>query len=214
MLKEISVFDAIIESSYTALLRYTDPCNPTHVNSVHLLGEDAAGPGLEPGDLVVSMRNLHAFAVLDRDTHRLKRLVRGGFMMQHAVLHLEGSRFLMMDNQGGRTADGARMVSRLLMVDAASGEETTIFPNHRTPGHLRHLLTIFGGGVAISPDRRRAVVTFTEEGKAVEVRIADGAVLVVFDSIHHGLRPDGVPEKRANRVVRRRIRNVRYVGGG
>ena len=212
--EEISVFDAIIESSYTSILHYTDSCDPTHVNSVHLLGEDAAGPGLEPGDFVVSMRNLHAFAILDRDTHRLKRLVRGGFLMQHAVLHLEGSRFLLFDNRGGRTADGARMVSRLLMVDAASGEETTVFPNHRTPGHLRRLFTHKRGGVTISPDRRRALVTFNEEGKAVEVRIADGAVLVVFDSLHDVSQLDEFPEVRATQVLRTWAFSIRYSGDG
>ncbi len=212
--KGVSVFDALTQSPYASLLTYTDPCDPTHVNSVHPLGEDAAGAGLEPGDLVVSMRNLHAFAVLDRETHRLKRLVRGGFMMQHSVLHFEGSRFLLLDNQGGRTADGALSVSRLLMVDAASGEETTIFPNHRTPGHLRELYTQWRGGVAISPDRRRALVTFTQEGKAVEVRIADGAVLVVFDSIHDVSHVEKFSEERSTRAARIQLREVRYGANG
>ncbi len=214
LLKEISVVDAVIDSPYAPLLIYANPCNPTHVNSVQPLGEDAAGAGLEPGDLVVSMRNLHAFAVLDRDTHRLKRMVRGGFMMQHSVLHFEGSRFLMLDNRGGRNADGTREVSRLLMVDAASGEETTIFPNHRTPDHLRDLYTIQGGGVAISPDRRRALVTFTEEGKAVEVRIADGAVLVVFHSLHDVSHLERLPEERATRAMWSFLSDVRYGGDG
>ena len=212
--KGVSIFDALLESPYAPLLLHVDPCDPTHVNSVHLLGEDAAGPGLEPGDLVVSLRNLHAFAILDRDTHRLKRMVRGGFMMQHSVLHFEGSRFLMLDNQGGRTADGALGVSRLLMVDAASGEETTIFPNHRTPGHLRELYTSLGGGLAISPNRRRALVTFTYEGKAVEVRIADGAVLVVFDFLHDVSHLEAFPEERATRAVRNRLKEIRYGGDG
>ena len=212
--KEVSVFDALTQSPYASLLTYTDPCDPTHVNSVHPLGEDAAGPGLEPGDLVVSMRNLHAFAVLDRETHRLKRLVRGGFMMQHSVLHFEGSRFLLLDNQGGRTADDARTVSRLLMVDAASGEETTIFPNHRTPGHLRDMFTRWRGGVAISPDRRRALVTFTQEGKAVEVRIADGAVLVVFHSLHDVSHVEKFSEERSTRAARIQLREVRYGANG
>ena len=194
LLRETSVFDAILRSPYASLLLHTFPCNPTHVNSVHRLGTDAAGTGLEPGDLVVSIRSLHAFAILDRDTHRLKRMVRGGFMAQHSVLHFEGSRFLLLDNRGGRTADGARMVSRLLMVDAANGEETTIFPNHRTPDDLRELYTKHGGELAISPNRRRVLVTFTQERKAVEVRIADGAVLVVFHSIFsiaNGIRYGG-----------------------
>ena len=215
LLGETSVFDALLRSPYASLLLHANPCDPTHVNSVHLLGEDAAGAGLEPGDLVVSMRNLSAFVLLDRDTHRLKRMVRGGFMMQHSVLHFEGARFLMLDNQGGRTADGALGVSRLLMVDAASGEETAIFPNHRTPGHLRELYTSKRGGVSVSPDRRRALVTFTYEGKAVEVRIADGAVLVVFDSIHDVSHlEESFPEERATRALRSWLEDVRYGGDG
>ena len=214
LLRETSVFEAVIESPYAPLLLVADRCNPTHVNSVHLLGEDATGADLEPGDLVVSIRNLNAFAILDRSNHRLKRLVRGGFMRQHAVLHFEGSRFLMFDNQGGRTADGALGVSRLLMVDAASGEETTIFPNHRTPDHLRELYTSGSGGVALSPDRRRALVTFTYVGKAVEVRIADGAVLVAFDSLHDMSHLEQFPEERATRAVRSPLKEVRYGGDG
>ena len=214
LLKEVSVFDAVLESPYAPLLLHVVPCNPTHVNSVHPLGKDAAGAGLEPGDLVVSMRNLHAFAVLDRDTHRLKRILDGGFRMQHSVLHFKGSRFLMLDNKGGRTADGARRISRLLMVDAASGEETTIFPNHRTPDHLRDLYTYEHGGVDVSPDRRRALVTFTQEGKAVEVRIADGAVLAVFHSLHDVSHLDELTEERANRAFQSGLSEVRYGGDG
>ena len=210
LLREVSVFDAVHESSYGSLLLRMDRCDPTHANSVHLLGEDAAGPGLEPGDLVVSLRNLHAFAILDRDTHRLKRLVRGGFMMQHAVLHFEGSRFLLMDNQGGRTADGALGVSRLLMVDAASGEETAIFPNRRTPGHLRELYTTNRGGVAISPDRSRAWVTFTRVATAVEVRIADGEALVVFRSLHDMSHMEQFPEERATQAAEGHLHEIRY----
>ena len=213
LLRDTSVFDAILQSPYASLLLHADPCDPTHVNSVHRLGEDAAGADLEPGDLVVSMRNMSAFALLDRETHRLKHMVRGGFMMQHSVLHFEGSRFLLLDNQGGRTADGALGVSRLLMVDAASGQETTIFPNYRTPGHLRELYTSQRGGLAVSPDRRRALVTFTQQGKAVEVRIADGAVLVVFDSLHDVSHSERFPEERATRAFRVPLREVRYVDG-
>ena len=212
LLRDTSVFHAILQSPYASLLLRADPCDPTHVNSVHRLGADAAGAGLEPGDLVVSIRNLHAFALLDRETHRLKRMVRGGFMRQHSVLHFEGSRFLLLDNLGGRTADGALGVSRLLMVDAANGQETTIFPNHRTPDHLREMYMNQRGGLAVSPDRRRALVTYTREGKAVEVRIADGAVLVVFHSLHDVSHTEWFPEERATRALRQRFSEVRYGG--
>ena len=215
LLRETSVFDAVLESPYASLLLHMDRCDPTHVNSVHLLGEDAAGPGLEPGDLAVSIKHLSAFAILDPETHRLKRMVRGGFMAQHSVLHLEGSRFLLLDNRGGRNADGTLGVSRLLMVDAASGEETTVFPNRRTPDHLREPYTTNRGSVSISPDRSRAWVTFTRESRAVEVRIADGAVLVVFRSLHDmsHLERFPFPEERATRAAKGHLHEIRYAAG-
>ena len=87
---------------------------------------------------------------------------------------------------------------------------TAVFPNHRTPGHLRELYTDRNGGVDISPDRRRALVTFTGESKAVEVRLADGAVLVAFDSLHDVSHLDRFPEERTTRAARNPLREIRY----
>ena len=182
LLKAISVLDELLESPYAPSLYYTDPSDPTHLNFVHKLREDAGGAkGIAPGDLVVSLRHLSAFGILDRKSYQLKKLVRGGFFRQHAVTHLEGSKFLMFDNLG---SDGVHGPSRLLMVDLADGEETTIFPNDRTPEHLRDMFSRSGGHISISPDRRRCIVTYPHEKSAVEVRLADGAVLAVFTNLH------------------------------
>ena len=136
---------------------------------------------MAPGDLAVSLRNLNAFAILDRESFRLKRLVRGSFFQQHAVTHLEGSTFLLFDNQG---SDGQNGPSRLLEIDLATGRETTVFPNAETPEFLRGLFTEYLGKIDLSPDRQRAMVVFGLTGIAVEVRLADGAVLNVFTSLH------------------------------
>ena len=211
LLKEIPVLDSLIESPYAAVLKYTDPCDPTHLNFVHEVGKDTGGAdGIEPGDLVVSLRNLHAFAILDRDTHRLKRLVRGGFFGQHNVMHLERTKFLMFDNWGRDDRQGR---SRLLMVDVADGTETTIFPNDATPEHLRNLFSRKSGGIAISPDHRRVMVTFSLKGQAVEVRLMDGAVLTVFSSLHDVSSLDSLPEKRKTKAALYKLRPpIQYIG--
>lgn len=208
LLKEISLIDALLESPYAPILRYTDPCDPTHLNSVHELNKTAGGKGIEPGDLVVSARNLSAFAVLDRDTHRLKRLLRGGFFGQHSVRHLEGSRFLMFDNWG---REGTHGPSRLLMVDIVDGTETTIFPNNRTPEHLRNLYSMAKGGISISPDRRRIIITFAQQRKAIEVRISDGVVLSVFNSVHDVSHLDSLPEERKTKAATLPLWTIHYV---
>ena len=217
--EEISVFDAVLESRYARIFRRSrsQECDPLHLNSIDVLGEDAGGAdGLAPGDLVVSLRNVDAFAVLDRRTHRVKRLVRGDFLDQHAVLHLEGSRFLMfdnlgMDNLGMDAADGAGF-SRLLVVDVADGSETTIFPNDATPDHLRQaFFTRLGGDVDLSPDRRRAIATAWLSGQGVEIRLADGAVLAEFDNVHDVSRLERLPDERMTHAWRFSLSGIRYV---
>ena len=211
LLKEISILDALLESPYAPILRYADSCDPTHLNSVHELGGTAGGGSIGPGDLVVSLRNLSAFAILDGGTHRLKRLFRGGFFLQHSMVHLKGSRFLMFDNLG---REGRHGPSRLLMFDVADGAETTIFPNDRTPEHLRNLHSRTRGGVSISPDRRRVFLTFSSVGKAVEVRIRDGAVLTVFNSLHDVSHLDSLPEERKTRAIAFGLQPIRYIDSG
>ncbi len=199
-LKAISVLDAILESPFVPALRFANIDDPTHLNFVHQLRDDAGGvAGIAPGDLVVSLRDLDAFGILDGESYRLKKLVRGSFFRQHSVLHLEGATFLLFDNWGG---DGIHGPSRLLMVDLAAGEETTIFPNDATPEPLRELFSEASGFISISPDRRRVIVTYSAEGIAVEVRLADGAVLAVFTNLHDISHLDSAsPPKKAIVVI-------------
>lgn len=208
-LEEIDLLQALLESPYAAALRHTsNPCDPLHLNSLEPLGANANGAGLAPGDLVASLRNLSAFAIIDRDSRRLKRLVRGGFFMQHSVKHLEGAKFLMFDNWGGDDAQGA---SRLLLVDLAEGSETTLFPNAATPEPLRNLFSMYRGHLSISPDRRRALCTFSDEGKSVEVRLADGAALAVFTNLRDISRWEPFSAERKTRAALFNLQGAYYL---
>ena len=182
LLEEISILEAIIASPYAGSLIGVRHCDPTHLNFAHILGADAGGArGIAPGDLVVSLRGLSAFGILDKDDRRLKRLVRGDFVKQHGVRHLEKARFAMFDNLG---TDGVHGPSRLLVVDLATGEETTVFPNDTTPEHLRPFFTQVRGQFDLSADRRRALIADVNGGRAFEIRLADGEVLNVFRQVH------------------------------
>ena len=206
LLDSIDLIGAIRDSPFTpVLLHRFDPttpwrqsaCNPVHSNYVHRIAGDAPDVwGMSSGDLVVSLRNLSAFAILDAESGHVKRLVRGSFSSQHGVHHWEGSRFLLFDNLG---SDGAHGPSRLLMVDLADGRERTIFPNDGAPEALRGLFSRVSGKISISPDRRRALVVFTQAGVAVEVRLSDGAALSVFRSLHDVSGIEQFPEERATR---------------
>ena len=204
LLEEIPLFEVVAASRYAGILVGATKCKsssqllpnrpfPLHLNFVHMLGEDAGGAaGIAPGDLVVSLRNLSAFGVLDKDDRRLKRLVRGSFHWQHGVRHLEKARFMMFDNLG---TDGTLGPSRLLMVDLATGAETTLFPNDATPAHLRDWFAEGRGQFDVSSDRSRVLLVDPEGARAFEIRLADGLVLNVFRQLHDLEVSPGFPER-------------------
>ena len=217
ILKRLNLIDALRDSPFAHIMQSTSepnyrldsPCDPLHLNFVHQLRDDAGGTwGLAPGDLVASLRNLSVFAILDGESGRVKRLVRGSFLYQHSVQHLTGSTFLMFDNWG---SDGIHGPSRLLMIDLADSRETTVFPNDQTPQPLRNLFSHDQSTIDISPDRQRAMVAFTKEGVAVEVRLADGAVLNVFHSLHDVSSLEQFPEERKQRAAVFEMRGIYYI---
>ena len=191
LLEEIDILGALLESPYNGILYLqTGECDPTHLNFAHQLGADASGAdGIAPGDIVVSLRNLNSFAIIDRASRRLKRLARGSFIRQHAVRHFEKARFLMFDNLG---ADGIHGPSRLLMVDLATGKETTLFPRDHTPARLRRV-TPMSGSLGVSPDRQRVLFNEAMAGQTLEVRLSDGRVLNIFRQLHDLSSVEAIP---------------------
>lgn len=214
LLRSIDLVKALQESSFAPMLRETnDGCDPLHLNFVHELGYDAGGAtDIEPGDLVVSMRNLDAFAILDREQGRIKRLVRGTFLGQHSVRHIGAATFVMFDNgtERGLTPPGVVGASRLLTIDLATGQERTIFPNDRTPETLHHFSSKIGK-VDVSPDRKRAIISYGFTGIAVEVRLSDGEVLNVFRSLHDVAAVERFPEERHSNAAIFRTLGIGYV---
>lgn len=191
-----------------ALLETIDGCDPLHLNYVDVVGpDDAPEAGLSAGDLILSLRNISAVAVLDGSSGALKNLIMGDFMQQHAVQHISGSRLLMFDNWGGDTAGRP---SRLLEIDAATGASRRVFPLEGgfegAPVYSR-----VAGHLDISADRRRAVVAFSGAGRAFEVDIETGTPLWVYESLHDITRGRGAPRAYRGRPVRGDIYSVEYV---
>ena len=211
LLKHIDLLDVLLASPFVSALQHTtDSCDLLHLNFVSVLGDDVGGAwGIEPGDLVVSLRNISAFAILDRESGRVKRLVRGSFLLQHSVQPLEGSTFLMFDNQGYDEVGGP---SRLLAVDLVDGRETTIFPNRSTPESLRdRFFSNKLGNIDISANRRRVLVAFSEEGVGVEVRLADGEIMSIFRSLHDVSSLDQFQNERKTKAALFQLLGLEYI---
>ena len=184
VLQDIRIVDSIIGSPFVSMLFNSfNRCDLVHLNYIDRIRGDVQGiPGVEPGDYVVSLRNISAFGIMDRETGRMKQLVRGTFSMQHSVQHLEGSHFLLFDNYGAESSAGP---SRVLLVDLGGGavRERMIFPVAETRDEHR-LFTRIQGNISISGDRKRILVASFDDGMALEVQLSDGAVINVFRNLH------------------------------
>jgi len=212
VLRDYAVLDALARSPYRAVLQHTtDGCDPTHLNYIDVVTEEAAAAvdGIDAGDLVVSLRNISAFAVLDADSGAVNRLVRGTFLQQHSVQHWRDGLFLVFDNQGGDSVGGP---SRIVAVDLSAGaRERTLFPTVGHPPEYRNLFTFDAGKLHVSSDRRRAVATFSNVGRAIEFDLEDGTVLTEFSNVHNVSDVDILPAQRGESAGLFRLFGFDYI---
>ena len=208
VLDEIELIPIFVESNWVGLLpETTKSCDPLHLNYIDVIGANA-GPGLTEGDLVISLRNMSAFAIFDPENRKIKRVVSGGFIQQHSVHHLADSRFLIFDNRGG---DSLGPASRIVELDLASGIERRIFPNANTPEQYAEVYSDRAGFLDISPDRSRVLASFTHAGRAFEVDIASGRLLAVYDNIHDLSSLEELPEDKKKSAARFSIYGMSYI---
>jgi hypothetical protein len=73
-----------------------------HTNSVKVLSQARAAkfPLFQPGQLLLSVRNLDTIAVLDRPTRRVVWAARGVWRIQHDAEFLNNGHLLLFDNSG------------------------------------------------------------------------------------------------------------------
>ena len=174
VVEEFNVLEAFIASPFRGILRQsTSPCDPLHLNFVDVVRNDYPSGlnGIRPGDLILSLRNISAVAYYRPSTRTIVHVHRGTFVQQHSVQHVSDARFVMFDNMGGDLDGGP---SRLLEFDLQTGAERTIFPRgHDIRFADEYPYTSEAGFLDVSSDRSRALVTFSYQGVAVEVDLAE-----------------------------------------
>src|SRR5439155_12536962 len=84
-----------------------------HTNSVQVLDSRLADkfPQFKPGQVLISLRNLNAIAVLDLDEEKVVWAARGIWRGQHDAQFLDNGRILIFDN------NGSEKTSRVLEYD-------------------------------------------------------------------------------------------------
>ena len=138
---EISILDLLRDNGLEGLLYAGTQMNYgvevggdlTHINDVEPFADGMAPGVFGPGDILVSLRNLNTVLVFQQATRRIKYLATGRTIRQHDPDFVDGNRISVYDNHALVESVPVRqdrpddVSSRILMLDALSGEVTTVF---------------------------------------------------------------------------------------
>lgn len=125
VLSELSILDALQKSEYKNLIsmKYGSDSqeDPTHLNTVDVLSEGLSNrfPMFEPGDLLISLRNLNMIGVIDAEDRFVKWALVGMFVRQHDPDFLDNGHIMLFDNLGGRETGKH---SQILEIDPVTQE--------------------------------------------------------------------------------------------
>jgi hypothetical protein len=107
-LRNVSVLDCLKNANATELIArmraLADDGNGDilHTNSLEIVGEKLASrlPDVNPDHVLISMREIHAIAILDLEREVAVWTATGAFRAQHHATVLEDGNILLFDNQG------------------------------------------------------------------------------------------------------------------
>jgi hypothetical protein len=187
---EISVLELLRENGLSGLLymsakhnRDTSVSGDTlHLNDVEPF-PSSMQPGLfSPGDLLISLRNIHTVLVFTAATGRIKHVWAGPFVRQHDPDFLDGNTISVFDNNNIAPRESGQQ-SQILLLSAASNERTVYYDgDEKTPfytdilgkhqwlpnGNLLISESVRGRAFEIDPDGRVVweYINLVEDGYA------------------------------------------------
>jgi len=178
--KEISVLRALVDGGFEQQLfdvGRISKFDPTHVNDIEVVSPALANriAGVEEGDLLVSIRNLHMLVILDSDSGQIKWHHTGPWVRQHDPDINEQGIIEVFNNRSeydqlGRHSDRIPG-SNLISLDPSTGHTTIIYPQpgqdsfytdiqgtHQRLGNGNRLINESKAGRVFEVDRKGDIV--------------------------------------------------------
>jgi hypothetical protein len=159
-----------------------DGCDPVHLNSIDIVTPEISKriPKSAPGDLLISLRESSLVGLIDGRTGEVKYAMSDRTAAQHGLRFLPDGTALAFDNMGGDRELGGSRVARL---DLVKGTAQTVFPREEDKAFLP-FFSPTAGHIDVSADGKRALVAVTHQGRVVELDVASGAPLWVYENTH------------------------------
>jgi hypothetical protein len=167
--RKISVLQALFDGGFVPELFDVDlisSLDPTHVNDIEVVTPPLARKiaGVQAGDLLVSIRQMHMLAILDQNTGRIKWHHIGPWLRQHDPDITAQGTIEVFDNGTTELSLDGTPGSSLISLDPATGRTSTLYPLPGQPGFHTKIM----GTHQLLPDGNR-LITESLAGRVFEI---------------------------------------------
>lgn len=185
LLKEIEILDILRRNDFYGLMFLSNNYNmhtKVQGDTLHLNDVDEFPVGMEsnifePGDLMVSLRNINALFVFDPESLKIKFLSIGRTLRQHDPDFLPGDRISVFDNRNLKPSTGPEpLSSRILEIDAINGSTKVTLQGHDDSRFFTGIM-----GVHEHLTNGNILVTSSDEGRVMEFA-PDGTIVWRYDN--------------------------------
>jgi hypothetical protein len=188
ILRELSIFDLLIKNNLRGLLYMSTKASRSTVvsgDTLHLNDVEIFPSHLEPGvfargDVMISLRNIHAVMVFNPDTLHIKYLSMGQVVRQHDPDFLDGNRISIFDNNlVAPESQGPQ--SRIVVMSATNDQVQVIYSGSRE----RPFFTDVMGKHQWLPNGN-LLITESTKGRAFEIDPEGKLVWEYFNVVDKG----------------------------
>ncbi|KAF0094660.1 MAG: hypothetical protein E1N59_1664 [Puniceicoccaceae bacterium 5H] len=187
VLDEFNIVDTLAASGYyvgNSMSGFSewDGMDITHLNFVEALPADMADayPGLNAGDLLISLRNVSTVFIMDRETREVKWIRTGRFVRQHCARFDGRGHIYVFDNRGGNRK---RNMSRIVKLDYSSNQLDVVYPS----GEEDVPFAFYNGEEGyyeFSEDGKHLLFALSYRGRAGELDLETGELLWRYTNNH------------------------------
>ena len=176
ILDEFSVLKAYHDAGYEGHIFdafKVDKTDLTHHNDVEEVTQALADKieGVNRGDLLLSIRNMHMLVILDKDSRAIKWTYSGSWTRQHDADITPNGNIIVFNNSrknfGFRTIPG----SSLIELDPATQQTRVVYPNEGQPGFFTDIFgthqALPNGNILISEGKAGRAFEINNQGNIV-----------------------------------------------
>ena len=169
VIKSFSVLQRLYDVGFESVVdntMYIKPSDPTHVNDIDIVTPALAEKidGVNPGDILLSLRQMKMLVILDEYTGVIKWHFIGPWIYQHDPDITAEGNIVVYNNSNYWLNFNRPAGSNLIELDTATGKTRIIYPLEGQPSFLSELL----GAHELLPNGNRLIVE-SRAGRVFEI---------------------------------------------